>query len=112
MVRNSGSAWRILMADSHRLSTGSEPISSGWRVDRRNHDPKLRDGKASDGRARREAASRAALDAGWPLGYSHLGGDIWDPGGKPRNYAETEWHRHDDDRHQRRPRRRSVGVRA
>src|SRR5437667_8523453 len=33
-----------------------------------NHDPELRHWKASDGRARREAATRAAPDAGWRPG--------------------------------------------
>src|SRR2546422_7778485 len=102
----------IPVADSHYLSTGPEPICSGWRVGRRNHDPELRHGKASDGRTRREAASRATSDAGRRPGDPPVGGNLWDPGGKPRNSAEPVWHRHDNDCNQRRPRWSSVGVRG
>src|SRR5437773_1102560 len=77
-----------------------------------NHDPELRHWKASDGRARREAATRAAPDAGWRPGDPLVGGDLWDSGGEPRNTAEPIRHRRDDDCDQRRPRRGAVGVRG
>src|SRR5438093_13561662 len=67
-----------------------------------NHDPELRHWKASDGRARREAATRAAPDAGWRPGDPLVGGDLWDSGGEPRNTAEPIRHRRDDDCDQRR----------
>src|SRR2546425_2582006 len=99
------------MTDSHRVLPGSEPISSGWRVARRNHDPKLRDRK-SHGRTRREAATRAAPHAGRRLGHPPVGGDLWDPSGEPGNSVEPVWHRRDDGGHQRRARRSSLGVRG
>src|SRR2546428_12104325 len=88
-----------------------EPLSSQGCPPDRNHVPQLRDRKGH-GRARREAAPRAALDAGWPLGDPPVGGNLWNPGGKPGNSAESVQRSRDDPCTQRRPRWSSLGVRG
>src|SRR2546422_7680086 len=88
-----------------------EPLSSPGSPPDRNHVPQLRDRKGHV-RARREAAPRAALDAGWRPGRPPDPRDLWDPVGADGHPTEPVSHRHDGGSRQRRARRGPVGVRG
>src|SRR2546422_5249284 len=88
-----------------------EPLSSRGCPPDRNHVPQLRDRKGHV-RARREAAPRAALDAGWRPGRPPDPRDLWDSVGDDGHPTEPICHRHDGGSPQRRARRGPVGVRG
>src|SRR5206468_822615 len=98
------------LSDSHRPTVAWEPLGNQAYPPGRNQVPKLRDGKGSHGRARREAATRAAPDAGWRPGPTPDPRDLWDPVADDRHPAEPIRHRDDGRDPQRRPRWGPVGL--
>src|SRR2546422_6915990 len=70
-----------------------EPLSSRGCPPDRNHVPQLRDRKGHV-RARREAAPRAALDAGWPPGDPPDPRDLCEPGRDDGHPQEQVSHLH------------------
>src|SRR5256885_12082592 len=71
-----------------------EPLSSQGCPPDRNHVPQLRDRKGH-ARARRQAAPRAALDAGWPPGRPPDPRELRDPVGDDGHRTGTVLHRDD-----------------
>src|SRR2546427_11580941 len=88
-----------------------EPLSSQGCPPDRNHVPQLRDRKGHV-RARRQAAPRAALDAGWRPGRPPDPRDLRDPVGDDGHPTEPVCHRDDGGSPQRRARWGPVGVRG
>src|SRR2546430_4979573 len=88
-----------------------DPLSSQGCPPDRNHVPQLRDRKGHV-RARRQAAPRAALDAGWRPGRPPDPRDLRDPVGDDGHPTEPVCHRDDGGSPQRRARWGPVGVRG
>src|SRR6266571_7230244 len=101
---------RPRLSDSHGLTVEWELLWNQGDPRGRNYVPQLRDGKTGGGRARREAASRAAPDAGRAAGASPDPRDLWDPVADDGHPTKPIRHRDDGRHHQRRPRWSPVGV--